>query len=68
MIKIFPLPLRNPKIHLRLHKSLIYDPILIQFNPVYIFETSFPRIYLNITLSSMPVTPRWSPTRFSDQN
>jgi hypothetical protein len=59
------LGLKDP---LYVHKGLPLDLILSQINPVFTFTSCF-KIYLNIVLSSISVSPKWSlPLRFSDWN
>jgi len=57
----------NLKVHYHVHNSPSSDPILNQMNPVHILTTYLPKLHLNIKVSSMSRSSKWSlPFRLSD--
>ena len=64
-----PCTLRNPKVHYYNQKCLPPVPILSQLDPVHTTTSHFLKIHHNITLPSMPGSPKWSPSlRFPHHN
>ena len=60
---------RNPKVHYRTHKRPPPVSILGQPNPVHIPTSLLQEIHPNITHSSTPRSPQWSPSlRFPHQD
>ena len=59
----------DPKVNYRIHKRPPPVRNLTQFDPVHIPTSHFPRIHLNIILSSMPGSSKWSfSLRFAPRN
>lgn len=48
-----------PKVHYLVHKSLLFSHILNQINTIHNCILCFSKIYLNIILPSMPMSPKW---------
>ena len=60
---------RNPKVHYRTHKRPPPVSILGQPNPIYIPTSLLLEIHPNITHTSKPTSPHWSPSlRFLQQD
>ena len=53
---------RNPKVHYRTHKRPPPVSILGQPNPVHILTSHLLEIHPNITHTSTPRSPQWSPS------
>jgi uncharacterized membrane protein len=46
-------------VHYRVHKSLLLDPVIIQYNQVQILISYFINIYCNIFFIPRPTFPKW---------
>jgi hypothetical protein len=60
LVKKYSAFLRNPKVHHRVHKSPILDPILSQPNPVRLIDPYLPKVHLDVILLPTPRSSQWS--------
>jgi hypothetical protein len=60
LVKKYPASLRNPKVHYRVHKMPLLDPILSQLNPVRPIDFYLPKVHLNVILPPTPRSSQWS--------
>jgi hypothetical protein len=63
-----PQPLKNPKVHYRVHTSPQMLSTLSQIHLIYNFPPDYPKIHSNIILPFMPRSSEWILSfRFSNQ-
>jgi hypothetical protein len=62
LVKNILLSLWNAKVHYRVHKSPLLDPILSQPNPVRLIDSYLLKVNLNVILPPTPRSFQWSLT------
>jgi hypothetical protein len=50
----------NTRVHSRVHKNPLLDPILSQINPLHAHQSHFFKTHFSTTFASMPRFPKWA--------